>query len=105
MAWRLAPSLGGTDDPPIRIRRDRLDGGRMSKCGDKMLRSYLYEANQCPCRDAGVNAIAPGFAMLVKSQNALHTLIHQRHLTPSRGGFALPRREQWIPGKDIHGEL
>src|SRR5207245_1448864 len=34
-------SLCGTDDPPIRIRRDRLD---ISKCGDKMLRSYLYEA-------------------------------------------------------------
>jgi hypothetical protein len=70
-----------------------------------MLRSYLYEANQCPCRDAGVNAIAPGFAMLVKSQNALHTLIHERHLSHHAEGSPLPRREQWIPGKDIHGEL
>src|SRR6185436_7956347 len=43
--------------------------------------------SQCPCRDAGVGAIAPGFAML-KQASALHTLIHQRHLTPSCGGHA-----------------
>src|SRR5205807_8925109 len=43
--------------------------------------------NQCPCRDAGVGAIAPGIAML-KRANALHTLIHQRHLTPLCGGHA-----------------
>src|SRR5262245_19388735 len=41
--------------------------------------------NQRPCRDAGVGAIAPGSAML-KRANALHTLIRQRHLTPSCGG-------------------
>src|SRR5689334_10507421 len=43
--------------------------------------------SQGPCRDAGVGAIAPGFAMLKKA-SALHTLIHQRHLTPSCGGHA-----------------
>jgi hypothetical protein len=43
--------------------------------------------NQGPCRDAGVGAIAPGFAMLKKA-SALHTLIHQRHPTPSCGGHA-----------------
>jgi hypothetical protein len=37
----------------------------------------------------GVGAIAPGFAMLRKSK--LHTLIHQRHLTPSCGGRAPTR--------------
>jgi hypothetical protein len=42
---------------------------------------------QRPCRDAGVGAIAPGFAMLKKA-SALHTLIHQRHLTPLCGGHA-----------------
>ena len=42
---------------------------------------------QRPCRDAGVGAIAPGFAMRKKA-SALHTLIHQRHLTPSCGGHA-----------------
>jgi transposase len=36
-------SLRRTDDPTIRIRRGRL-AGRISKCGDKLLRSYLYEA-------------------------------------------------------------
>jgi hypothetical protein len=41
--------------------------------------------NQRPCRDAGVGAIAPGFAMLNRA-SALHTLIRQRHLTPSCGG-------------------
>jgi hypothetical protein len=43
--------------------------GRISKCGDKMLRSYLYEA-------------------MLKKASALHTLIHQRHPTPSCGGHA-----------------
>jgi hypothetical protein len=43
--------------------------------------------NQCPCRDAGVGAIAPGFAML-KRASALHTLIRHRHPTPSCGGHA-----------------
>src|SRR4030095_11210961 len=42
---------------------------------------------QGPCRDVGVGAIAPGFAMLKKA-SALHTLIRQRHLTPSCGGHA-----------------
>ena len=36
-------SLYRTDDPTIRVRRDRLDWP-ISKCGDKLLRSYLYEA-------------------------------------------------------------
>ena len=40
---RSRRSLCRTDDPTIRIRRDRLDGPN-SKCGDAMLRSYLYEA-------------------------------------------------------------
>src|SRR5690242_17965292 len=43
--------------------------------------------SQGPCRDAGVGAIAPGFAMLKKA-SALHTLIRQRHLTPSCGEHA-----------------
>ena len=107
--------------------------GRISKCGDKMLRSYLYEAanvvltrvarwsalkawgirvakrtglrkakvavaqkpnsngqrrppinlrsratfprvagKRRPCRDAGVGAIAPGFAMLARANRASH---------------------------------
>jgi hypothetical protein len=44
-----------------------------------------HGGTQRPCRDAGVGAIAPGFAMLKKA-SALHTLIRQRHLTPSCGG-------------------
>ena len=167
--FMTAPGVGpitalcflATIDDPTRFKRSRSVGayaglttrryasgetdwtGRISKCGDKMLRSYLYEAanvlltrvasgrrskpgasglrseagyakprlpspeslpssctgcgskvpnssghqrrllvnlrsrttefpltsgNQCPCRDAGVGAIAPGFAMLVKSK-------------------------------------
>src|ERR1700751_1223851 len=50
--------------------------------------------NQGPCRDAGVGAIAPGFAMLKKA-SALHTLIHQRHPPPSCGGRA-PTAERTV---------
>src|SRR5436853_6904480 len=50
--------------------------------------------NQRPCRDAGVGAIAPGFAML-KRASALHTLIRQRHLTPSCGGH-VPTAERTL---------
>ena len=66
------------------------------------------------CRDAGVGAIAPGFAMLGE-QNALHTLIHQRHLTPSCGGHAPtaertlnPARmfmESLTPGPELENRL
>jgi hypothetical protein len=54
-------------------------------------------------RSAGTNVPA-GTLALVRSllalrcsreQNALHTLIHQRHLTPSCRGQALLRREPW----------
>jgi hypothetical protein len=49
-------------------------------------------------------------------ETALAILIHQRRLTPSCGGHALPRREQWAParmiaertvgpGKDDRGEV
>src|ERR1700716_4439806 len=37
--WRLCR----VDDPTPRFWRDRLDGAH-SKCGDAMLRSYLFEA-------------------------------------------------------------
>jgi hypothetical protein len=47
----------------------------------------LTSGRRRPCRDGGDGEIAPGFAMLTE-QNALHTLIHQRHLTPSCGGHA-----------------
>jgi transposase len=141
--------------------------GRISKCGDKMLRSYLYEAahvlltrvakwsalkawgiriakrtgllkatvavarkfavllhgcglkapNSSGQRRLQSTCIAgqhfplnsgettslpgrwrwcdrPGIAMLARA-NALHTLIHRRHLTPSCGGIFLPQREAW----------
>jgi Transposase IS116/IS110/IS902 family len=153
--------------------------GRISKCGDKMLRSYLYEAanvlltrvakwsalkawgiglakrsglrkakvavarklavilhrmwieapnstghqrrlainlhsrttefpptsgNQRPCRDAGGGAIALGLAML-KRATALHTLIHQRHLTPSCGGHALTAERTLHPARMLTESL
>ena len=58
-------------------------------CHANSIANYRIPADhrrvQGPCRDAGVGEIAPGFAMLKKA-NALHTLIRQRHLTPSCGG-------------------
>src|SRR5262249_47930268 len=58
-------------------------------------------------RSAGTNVPA-GTLALVRSllvlrcsteQNALHTLIHQRHFTPSCRGHALLRREPWTPAR------
>jgi hypothetical protein len=58
---------------------------------------------QGPCRDAGVGAIAPGFAMLKKA-SALHTLIRQRHPTPIMRRARPYRGENHEPGKDVFGE-
>src|SRR5215472_14219844 len=38
-------------------------------------------------------------------QNALHTLIHQRHLTPSCGGHAPTAKRTLDPARTIRGEL
>jgi hypothetical protein len=204
--FMTAPGVGpitalcflATIDDPSRFKRSRSVGayaglttrryasgeidwtGRISKCGDKMLRCYLYEAanvlltrvakwsalkawgvrlakrsgirkakvavarklavilhrmwiegtefnwsskeaaNQsCIAgqpnsrRSAGTNVPA-GTLALVRSllvlrcsreQNALHTLIRQRHLTPSCGGACPLCGENPGPGKDVHGEL
>ena len=67
-----APNSNGQRRPPISLR-SRTTGSRDTA------------GKQRPCRDAGVGEIAPGFAML-REQTALHTLIRQRHLTPSCGG-------------------
>src|SRR5262249_14003191 len=186
-----------TIDDPTRFKRSRSVGayvglttrryasgeidwtGRISKCGDKMLRCYLYEAanvlltrvakwsalkawgirlakrsglrkakvavarklavilhrmwvvgsefkwsskeanhpalqdnteypptsgNQRPCRDAGVGAIAPGFAMLERAERA-------SHIDPPASSYAIMQRacpycgENPGPGKDVEGEL
>jgi transposase len=97
-----------TIDDPARFKRSRSVGayigltsrrhasgeidwsGRMCKCGDAMLRSYLFEA-------AGV--------LLTQVPTALATLIHQRRLTPSCGGHVRYRGENCGPGKDDDGEL
>ena len=51
---------------------------------------------QRPCRDAGVGAIAPGFAMLARAKRASHNLIRHRHHTPSCGGrVPTAEREPW----------
>src|SRR5262249_54189734 len=68
----------------------------------------LTSGNQCPCRDAGVGAIAPGFAMLVKSKTRF---TRASHIDPPAPSYAIMRRarpyrgENNGPGKDIHGEL
>ena len=59
---------------------------------------------QRPCRDAGVGAIAPGFAMLARAKRA-------SHIDPPPSSYAIIRRarpyrgENPGPGKDVHGEL
>jgi hypothetical protein len=57
-----------------------------------------------PCRDAGVGAIVPGFAMLRRAKRA-------SHIDPPASSHAIMRRacpyrgENPGPGKDVHGEL
>ena len=199
--FMTAPGIGpvtalcflATIDDPARFKRSRSVGayvglttrryasgeidwtGRISKCGDKMLRSYLYEAanvlltrvakwsalkawgirlakrsglrkakvavarklavilhrmwiegtefkwsskeaaislhsrtnefpptsgRECPCRDAGVGEIAPGFAMLERAKRA-------SHIDPPASSYAIMRRarpyrgENHGPGKDV----
>src|SRR6266481_8820070 len=77
-AWRRA-AVGDADS--LRLIQSRV-------CRKARLRGHVDKTefpptsgNQRPCRDAGVGAIAPGFAMLERAERA-HTLIHQRHLTP-----------------------
>ena len=167
--------------PHARTKPAKIDWtGRISKCGDKMLRSYLYEAanvlltrvakwsvlkawasgwrseagfarprlpspeslpSSCtgcgltapsstgqrrrlplrthnriieitevprtsgrrrPCLDDSGGEIAPGFATL-KRANALRTLIHQRHPTPSCGGH-VPTAERTLDPARIFTE-
>ena len=60
--------------------------------------------NQRPCRDAGVGAIAPGFAMLKKAKRA-------SHIDPPASSYAIMRRaspyrgENPGAGEDVEGEL
>ena len=57
---------------------------------------------QGPCRDVGVGAIAPGFAMLKKASAS--------HIDPPASSYAIMRRacpyrgENHEPGKDVYGE-
>ncbi len=58
--------------------------------------------NQRPCRDAGVGAIAPAFAMLERAERA-------SHIDPPASSNAIMQRaspycgENPGPGKDVHG--
>ena len=71
-----------------------IEGGCQSTCIAGKLNPRRTAGNQRPCRDAGVGAIAPGFAML-KRASALYTLIRHRHLTPSCGGH-VPTAERTL---------
>jgi hypothetical protein len=59
---------------------------------------------ECPCRDAGVGEIAPGFAVLERAKRA-------SHIDPPASSYAIMRRarpyrgENHGPGKDVQGEL
>ena len=80
----------------------------MVKGGRQSLRSRTtfprVAGKQRPCRDAGVGAIAPGFAMLARAKRA-------SHIDPPPSSYAIMRRacpyrgENPGPGKDVHGEL
>jgi len=64
-------------------------------CGVKRLHTSVpIVGTRRPCRDAGV---VRSFLVLrcSKERNALHTLIHQRHLTPSCGGH-VPTAERTL---------
>src|SRR5216684_3360783 len=185
--FMTAPGIGpitalcylATIDDPTRFKRSRSVGayvgltsrryasgevdwtGRISKCGDPMLRSYLYEAagvlltrvakwsvlkawgmrvakrsglrkakvavarklavilhrmwidgiefphtsgRRRPCRDVAV-VRSPLALRCSTEQNALHTLIHQRHLTPSCGGHAPTAERTLDPARMIRREL
>ena len=204
--FMTAPGVGpitalcflATIDDPTRFKRSRSVGayvglttrryasgevdwtGRISKCGDKLLRSYLYEAanvlltrvakwsalkawgirlakrsglrkakvavarklavilhrmwidgtefkwsskeaaestcisrinrvpatsgNRRPCRDDGVGEIALALRCSIRA-TALHTLIHQRHLTPSCGGHAPTAERTLGPARMIAESL
>ena len=203
--FMTAPGVGAitalcflaTIDDPTRFKRSRSVGayvglttrryasgeidwtGRISKCGDKMLRSYLYEAanvlltrvakwsalkawgvrlakrsglrkakvavarklavilhrmwvdgtefnwsskevplnahnasssSRLPAGDdvpAGTVAVvrSPLVLRCSKEQSALHTLIHQRHPTPSCGGHVPTAERTLDPARMLHGEL
>ena len=59
---------------------------------------------ECPCRDAGVGEIAPGFAVLERAKRA-------SHIDPPASSYAIMPRarpyrgENHGPGKDVQGEL
>ena len=86
----MAPDLDGQRSPPINLR-SRATFPRVA-------------GKQRPCRDAGVGAIAPGFAMLARAKRA-------SHIDPPPSSYAIMRRacpyrgENPGPGKDVHGEL
>src|ERR1700732_1190008 len=66
--------------------------------------SRLPAGKRSPCRDVAVVR-----SLLVlrcsREQNALHTLIHQRHLTPSCGGHAPTAERTLDPARIIGREL
>jgi hypothetical protein len=73
--------------------------GVTSMNADIMAKRLPTSGNQRPCRDAGVGAIAPGFAMLKRSKRA-------SHIDPPASSYAIMRRagpyrgENPAPGKD-----
>jgi hypothetical protein len=77
-----------------------IEGGRRPTSIRQSKSRRTTSGNQRPCRDAGVGAIAPGFAMLKKA-SALS------HIDPPASSYAIMRRacpycgENPEPGKDI----
>jgi hypothetical protein len=85
------------------LHRMWVDGTEFNWSTTKLPRSAHKGDHRVPAVRAGKDVPA-GTAAVVRSLDtwralegatALSTLIHQRRLTPSCGGHALPRREQW----------
>jgi len=80
-----------------------IKGGSYSACIAGQPSSRELAGNARLCRDAGVGAIAPGFAMFERAKRA-------SHIDPPASSYAIMRRarpyrgENPVPGKDVHTE-
>jgi transposase len=103
-----------TIDKPTRFKRSRSVGayagltarryasgeidwtGRISKCGDKMLRSYLYEVSQCA---------AHPYIKMVGAQSLGHQACEAKRIAQSQGcrgaKLAVILHRMWIEGTEF----
>src|SRR6201982_3146573 len=95
---RRRAQAGGHSAPHVdRPNRVQLveEGGCRVTSNNEIKGFPQHGGKKFPRRRDGGGEIARFFASLSIRETALATLIHQRRLTPSCGGHALPRREPW----------